>query len=215
MATESSKNHFGTLQQFAQVFGRKSVSQEIEGQVDSFVRHNNSLIAAFKLEAQAFNTDSGRTVSQRCWRLVHDYSELNIDLEFVRNDMRAGRIQAALERIQSECWPRLMKITSGRDAEADKFRSTIDALDMLYTSVDRFFQQNVLGRSESEISKSQANSMKVLVIPGYPKEGMQMELTIEYGDECTPVDGLRSGCGFTSSVRPRQIRFDLTNTDLS
>lgn len=167
MATEFSKNHLGTLQQFAQVFGRKSVLQEIEGQVDCFVRHNNSLIGKFKLEAQA-STENDRTVSQRCSRLIHDYEELNLDLELVRNDLKAGRVDGALERIQSECWPRIMKITSGRNTEFDQFRLSIGALDMLHMSVDRYFQQKILGKPESEILKSQANSLKVMVIPGYP-----------------------------------------------
>lgn len=212
MATESSKNHSDALQQFVQVFSRKSASQEIDGQVDLFVRHNNSLIAAFKLEAQAFITASDRNISQRCRRLVHDYEELNIDLELVRNDMRAGRVEAALKRIQVECWPRVMKITSGRDADAEQLRLSLDALDMLTTSVDRCFQKRVLGKPESEISKPQANSVKVMAIPGYPMEGMQMVLTIEYGDESSSdVSQLdeRSTC----AVKPREIKFELTNID--
>lgn len=40
-----------------------------------------------------------------------------------------------------------------------------------------------------------------------------MELTIEYDDEGSPAVGSKSGSNFASLPKPRQIRFDLTNTD--
>ncbi|MBS1954930.1 MAG: hypothetical protein JST89_12130, partial [Cyanobacteria bacterium SZAS-4] len=88
MGAKNPKNFARTLQQLAQMFSDKQVLNEIENQIDSFIRNNNVVIGELESRAAALDTESYKTSTSlplhRYKRLISNYSDLNDGLEAVR-----------------------------------------------------------------------------------------------------------------------------------
>ncbi|RTL37189.1 MAG: hypothetical protein EKK48_24080 [Candidatus Melainabacteria bacterium] len=168
MGAKNPKNFARTLQQLAQMFSDKQVLNEIENQIDSFIRNNNVVIGELEARAAALDTESYKTSTSlplhRYKRLISNYSDLNDGLEAVRKYTRNSQFGIVSQYMSKELWPLVLETTCRYAEESGKPGSSIDALATLYATIGRYSGMRVSSRENSTVKGVQIQSNKSPII---------------------------------------------------
>jgi hypothetical protein len=141
MGAENSKGFVRTLRQLAQMFRGKQAFNEIDGQIDSFIRTNNLVINDFEAKIHALDTSTYNSTSLpkfRWTRLIRDCDKLNARLDKLRNLIKCQQLDEALQMISFDLWPLVLKITCSLAEETGSPGSSISDLANLFATVERY-----------------------------------------------------------------------------
>jgi hypothetical protein len=114
MSARNSGRFVHTLLQLAQKYNGKQALNEIESQIDSFIRNNNILSSEFQARANALDTSK----IQNCTflhlyhykRLIQNCSELNEKLDGLGKEIKRQDFDASFQMIRHDLWPVVWEI---------------------------------------------------------------------------------------------------------